>query len=835
LDRADGNELQKQERMSSSVLGHYLQPVMGSQDKYYNDGDGGGGDDQIVKNDEYSSSNTSSTSRLTRKSTSADGPTTNGMDGVRQESQDANNENVVICKKSMSQCEIRAHMDGIIHMYDSIEYRRLPQDGTDRHWMVKVLGCIEPCRHPAIVDGLCAVCGQTVTVQIDDTPAFERDREGNFISPQDQKMEKSMSQPQNFMDGSNTCTLQRNNLTLSGGVTVSVSTEYAKAFATDAYQSLISAKKLNLVLDLDHTLLHATADPRASSWKNKNREEFRTDVHKFWLPLMEGHPLFQQQSHQPGVTMVQAHYVKLRPHVAEFLSSVMDLYEVTIYTAGTRLYAEKIAQVLSRNVADYQRKLKVLGQDSKGLNNCLDEEDLFLLRQQVDRLREYAKWYKSKKERQEYLARVNEKYYIPPQKQQAEEDECMNDAQNDNTKESEKKNIDDENDEDASDGPHMMAGDDEDSKESPKPKNKKRKRVTFSLPDDHSDNNRVDRGSERTNQCVSGVDSLSLEEDPSDKLKELEEKLLQAEMFEREAQSLRKKIFGSRIVSRTDVGDLGRDVKSLKRVFPCGGMMAVIVDDREDVWANANNNSTGRKGEPPENMLLVRPYHWGPFLKFADVNNPSGVDITMRSDNVESDDSASIEESKEVQLLWTRDILRKIHKRFYDSFGKQIRDGLTVPGVLKQIRREVFGNLLPSAKFILSGLVPLHKQNSTAMHHESPRPDVVRYAEDMGAKILNDVSKDVTHVVAARDGTDKILRARKIPGCAIVKISWLMECYWSCTLRDIEPHILGNKTLPVLKSAIDKKRPILLIGSDSSEDEDENDAFFDEFEKEMEA
>jgi hypothetical protein len=62
-----------------------------------------------------------------------------------------------------------------------------------------------------------------------------------------------------------------------------------------------------------------------------------------------------------------------------------------------------------------------------------------------------------------------------------------------------------------------------------------------------------------------------------------------------------------------------------------------------------------------------------------------------------------------------------------------------------------------------------------------------------------------------------------------------MECYWSCTLRDIEPHIIGNKPLPVLKSAIDKKRPILLIGSDSSEDEDENDAFFDEFEKEMEA
>lgn len=41
-----------------------------------------------------------------------------------------------------------------------------------------------------------------------------------------------------------------------------------------------------------------------------------------------------------------------------------------------------------------------------------------------------------------------------------------------------------------------------------------------------------------------------------------------------------------------------RPVKSLERIFPCGLDMALIVDDRDDVW----------RGEQSKNLLLVRPY-----------------------------------------------------------------------------------------------------------------------------------------------------------------------------------------------------------------------------------
>ena len=55
---------------------------------------------------------------------------------------------------------------------------------------------------------------------------------------------------------------------------------------------------------------------------------------------------------------------------------------------------------------------------------------------------------------------------------------------------------------------------------------------------------------------------------------------------------------------------------------------------------------------------------------------------------------------------------------------------------------------------------------------------------------MDKVEPGVTHVVAAKDGTDKCVTARNTPGCVLVKATWLVECYWSMTRRDIQPHLL---------------------------------------------
>eukprot|EP00978_Attheya_sp_CCMP212_P013094 scaffold32754_cov22-Attheya_sp.AAC.1 len=89
---------------------------------------------------------------------------------------------------------------------------------------------------------------------------------------------------------------------------------------------------------------------------------------------------------------------------------------------------------------------------------------------------------------------------------------------------------------------------------------RKRKRVSFEASVNEDLEERAQRYKELIKKSTEEVERIQKE-------------LAQAERMEALAVDLRKKIFGSRIVSRTDVGDLGRDVKSLRRVFPCGGTL----------------------------------------------------------------------------------------------------------------------------------------------------------------------------------------------------------------------------------------------------------------------
>jgi Calcineurin-like phosphoesterase len=56
------------------------------------------------------------------------------------------------------------------------------------------------------------------------------------------------------------------------------------------------------------------------------------------------------------------------------------------------------------------------------------------------------------------------------------------------------------------------------------------------------------------------------------------------------------------------------------------------------------------------------------------------------------------------------------------------------------------------------------------------------------------VAPGVTHVVAARDRSDKAIQARKIAGCVLVKPSWLVDCYVSMLRCDAKQHLMRNKS-----------------------------------------
>jgi len=508
-----------------------------------------------------------------------------------------------------------------------------------------------------------------------------------------------------------------------------------------------------------------------------------------------------------------AHYIKIRPWVAEFLDGLLDRFEISIYTAATGVYAHKVADMLGRHVMDYRRRKRGLVEED---GFCLNEVELLALRREVFVAEQNVE------SRKGYISRLNDTLK-EGNKNEEEGGEDVN-VGKDDAKKQEEANKEDRTDSTNDPETSLQKEENQDDCTDKSPKTPTPTPITTTT--DNTTPPTTNPNPKKRRVKFSYVsDSLSVN------LARLKQKLKQAEARETEALNLRKKIFGNRVVSRTDVTDLGSDVKSLKRVFPCGGMLAAIVDDREDVWANAKNNVTGRRGEPPDNLLLVRPYRWKPFIHYAEVNNSAGEDISKESKGAEVQDGYDPTiEKEEMQLLWTNDILTRVHDRYYsDTISESERIKMTVPSILKQMRNDVLGASARKTKIIFSGLVPLHVQHTRMGNDNYPRPPVVRYAEELGAKVMADVSSDVTHIVAARDGTEKIKRARHIPGCAIVTAKWLMECYWSIALKDIRNHLIGPPPR-------DAPQRLLLVGSDSEdEDDDEDDDDFADFEQEEES
>lgn len=94
----------------------------------------------------------------------------------------------------------------------------------------------------------------------------------------------------------------------------------------------------------------------------------------------------------------------------------------------------------------------------------------------------------------------------------------------------------------------------------------------------------------------------------------------------------------------------------------------------------------------------------------------------------------------------------------------------------------------------------------------------------------------VTHVVAANDGTDKAMAARRVSGCVLVKQAWLMESYWSMTNRDVEPFLWDRGVASVPKFTPNNDETMMLNESnaENSIGGSSNDSGDDDFAAELE-
>ncbi|XP_070853818.1 RNA polymerase II subunit A C-terminal domain phosphatase-like [Drosophila suzukii] len=100
-----------------------------------------------------------------------------------------------------------------------------------------------------------------------------------------------------------------------------VSQKLAQKLGHDDTRRLLADRKLVLLVDLDHTVIHTTDDTVPDNIKGIYHFQLR-GPHSKW------------------------YHTRLRPGTAEFLKRMSQLYELHICTFGKRKYAHKIAQLL---------------------------------------------------------------------------------------------------------------------------------------------------------------------------------------------------------------------------------------------------------------------------------------------------------------------------------------------------------------------------------------------------------------------------------------------------------------------------------------------------------
>eukprot|EP00178_Gracilaria_changii_P021006 TRINITY_DN621_c0_g1_i1.p1 TRINITY_DN621_c0_g1~~TRINITY_DN621_c0_g1_i1.p1 ORF type:complete len:820 (+),score=124.06 TRINITY_DN621_c0_g1_i1:182-2641(+) len=200
----------------------------------------------------------------------------------------------------------------------ALEYAYAPRSGTlvrthlQQNSLVdatlSALACIQFCPHSVVFKGICAVCGET-------------------------------AQSLHFAESKNA--VHRIHVAYESEQ-LAVSRAEAESRSSVNARHLLESRRLSLVLDLDHTLLHATDDARAPEFISCFPPNVDTQsVRAFQLGVANGH--------QNNCALM---HVKLRPHLPDFLTRVASKFELHIYTMGTGAYAAQIA-----NIIDPHKKL----------------------------------------------------------------------------------------------------------------------------------------------------------------------------------------------------------------------------------------------------------------------------------------------------------------------------------------------------------------------------------------------------------------------------------------------------------------------------------------------
>ncbi|ESQ47934.1 hypothetical protein EUTSA_v10021915mg [Eutrema salsugineum] len=140
--------------------------------------------------------------------------------------------------------------------------------------------------------------------------------------------------------------------------------------------SCLNEKKLHLVLDLDHTLIHTVRVSKLSE-SDKYLLEETTRRQDLWKIKLQGDDLIE-------------YLLKLRPFVRGFLEEANEMFTMHAYTMGTRVYAKAILEVLdpkqiyfgerliTRDESPYMKTLDLVLADERGVVIVDDNPDVWI-------------------------------------------------------------------------------------------------------------------------------------------------------------------------------------------------------------------------------------------------------------------------------------------------------------------------------------------------------------------------------------------------------------------------------------------------------------------------
>ncbi|OTA89367.1 hypothetical protein M434DRAFT_52094, partial [Hypoxylon sp. CO27-5] len=191
-----------------------------------------------------------------------------------------------------------------------------PSEGKIKQWRVRegdiiesdqdLITIEETCSHEVQYAGLCAICGKDM-------------KEATYAS---ESLDTERA----------TVAMVHDNVALT------VSTDQAARAEMQLQRRLLKDRKLSLVVDLDQTIIHACIDPTVGEWQrdpsNPNYEAVK-DVRSFQL-----------DDGPRGAASGCWYYIKMRPGLAGFLERISKIFELHVYTMGTRAYALNIAKIV---------------------------------------------------------------------------------------------------------------------------------------------------------------------------------------------------------------------------------------------------------------------------------------------------------------------------------------------------------------------------------------------------------------------------------------------------------------------------------------------------------